>query len=67
MYLATEEPDTFKTYVHWLYCNTIPVPIWEVDDNFDLGCIVLIRAYLLGNRLLDANFQNAGIGAIWER
>jgi hypothetical protein len=65
--LGKEDPDIFKAYIHWLYRNSISVPNRELSGHFDDGYLFLVKTYVLGNRLLDVNFQNAIIDAIWER
>ncbi|GLI78894.1 hypothetical protein PoHVEF18_007216 [Penicillium ochrochloron] len=70
--LRKEEPEVFKAYIHWLYRDTIPIPHHDADDfEFDYkndhGNFPLVKAYVLGDRLLDINFQNAVINAIWEQ
>ncbi|RAL12597.1 BTB/POZ domain-containing protein [Aspergillus homomorphus CBS 101889] len=61
--LPNEEPEIFGTYVQWLYFGTLPVIGGGAEPEF----LQLVKAYVLGNKLLDTGFQNALIDAIIER
>ncbi|PLB48318.1 hypothetical protein P170DRAFT_448051 [Aspergillus steynii IBT 23096] len=64
--LPDDDPEIFALYVHWLYCGTLPVFCDEPDPAKNDEYMGLIKAYVLGDKLLDAEFHNAVIDAIVE-
>ncbi|KAJ5685374.1 hypothetical protein N7536_007993 [Penicillium majusculum] len=70
--LPEDDPQVFALYSHWLYFSTIPVVVERVakkklPENSAREYNDLIKAYLLGDKLLDTNFQNSVIDAIIEQ
>lgn len=62
--LPDDEPPIFAIYVHWLYYGTLPVFNNETEDGEYLS---ILKAYTLGDKLLDINFQNAAVDAMIEK
>lgn len=62
--LPDDEPGIIKLYIHWLYCGTLPV---ICGKPYGKEYTFLVKAYILGDKLLDTKFQNAAINAIVER
>jgi hypothetical protein len=60
--LLDEEAQTFRTYLHWLYTGNVDHII--AGGN---GTIELSKAYVLGEKLIDPNFQNAVLDRIVQR
>lgn len=57
--LTQEDPDAFKVYAHFLYTKTILFQP-QRSEALKVGpWDILIRAYLLGEKLLSRNFRNA--------
>ena len=65
VHLPNDEPEMIAIYVHWLYRGTLPVSC--DDSGIDTEYTNLVKAYILGDRLLDFKFQNAAIDAIIEK
>lgn len=66
--LPTEEPEIFEIYLHWLYFSTF------FDDAKVLSVaqaasehLRLARAFALGTRMEDTQFQDAVMDAITEQ
>ncbi|PYI31700.1 hypothetical protein BP00DRAFT_395914 [Aspergillus indologenus CBS 114.80] len=58
-----DEPATFEIYMHWLYFSTFAVVSYDGSSGYR----PLIKAYVLGDKLLDTKFQDAVVDAIVER
>ncbi|RAO65898.1 uncharacterized protein BHQ10_001910 [Talaromyces amestolkiae] len=65
--LSEDEPEIFGIYVHWLYYNKLPVCCNEPGCAANQEYLKLVKAYTLGNKLMDTGFQNAAIDAIVEK
>lgn len=65
--LPEDEPKIFAIYVHWLYNCTLPVFCNEPDLAGNSEYVEIVKAYVLGDKLLDAAFQNTAIDAIIEK
>ncbi|EED13876.1 conserved hypothetical protein [Talaromyces stipitatus ATCC 10500] len=65
--LPDNEPKIFQLYVHWLYYGTLPVLCDEPGLCGNAEYLELVKAYTLGDKLLDSRFQNAVIDAIVEK
>ncbi|OJJ99584.1 hypothetical protein ASPACDRAFT_119158 [Aspergillus aculeatus ATCC 16872] len=61
--LPGDEPAMVGVYVHWLYHRTLPV----ICDQAQQEYLHLIKAYVLGVKLLDTKFQNTVVDAIIEQ
>lgn len=67
--LPEDDPKIFSVYSHWLYFAKIP-GILEAAKNGESATrsaqeyYDLVSAYVLGDKLLDAKFQNAVLDAI---
>ncbi|RAH68066.1 uncharacterized protein BO66DRAFT_472926 [Aspergillus aculeatinus CBS 121060] len=61
--LPGEEPAMVAMYVHWLYHRTLPV----ICDQAQQEYLHLIKAYVLGLKLLDTQFQDTVVDAIVEQ
>lgn len=72
--MPSDDPDVFAVYMHWLYCGTIPILYHKErhsikGDEFFSSAehYALVKAYILGDKILDPRFQNAIIDAIAEK
>lgn len=61
--LPEDEPEIFGIYVHWLYYDTLPVSCNEPSSEY----LNLMKAYTLGDKLLDTKFQDTVIDAIVDK
>ncbi|KAJ5507469.1 hypothetical protein N7527_009612 [Penicillium freii] len=70
--LPEDDPNIFALYSHWLYVGQIPVIVQSgtkeeiANDNFK-EYYTLVKAYVLGDKLLDDKFRNSTIQAIIEK
>ncbi|THW47469.1 hypothetical protein D6D21_03435 [Aureobasidium pullulans] len=61
-----EDPAACKLYIEWIYSGYI----WQRPQSPDLaieGFETLVKAYILGEKLLDHKFQNAIIDSLLAR
>ncbi|PCH00554.1 BTB/POZ [Penicillium occitanis (nom. inval.)] len=65
--LPEDEAEIFGIYVHWLYYGTLPVCSNDSGLPENHEYLKLVKAYTLGNKLMDMGFQNAAIDAIVEK
>lgn len=65
--LPEDEPKIFALYVHWLYFGTLPVFCDEPGVEGDEEYLDLVKAYVLGDKLLDSKFQDTAVDAIVEK
>ncbi|KAF7122784.1 hypothetical protein CNMCM5793_000894 [Aspergillus hiratsukae] len=65
--LPEDEPGIFALYVKWLYCGTLPVVCDEPGLPGNSEYINLVKAYVLGDKILDSKFQDTVIDAIVEK
>lgn len=65
--LPDDEPTIFQLYIHWLYYETLPVFCNEPGLSGNAEYLELIKAYILGDKLMDSKFQDAVIDAIIEK
>jgi hypothetical protein len=65
--LPDEEPRIFSLYAHWLYWGTLPVVGDETGAPGDPEYVDLVKAYVLGDKILDSKFQDTAIDAIVEK
>jgi hypothetical protein len=65
--LPDDEPGIFSLYVHWLYWGTLPVICDKTGTPADSEHLDLVKAYVLGDKILDSTFQNTIIDAIGEK
>lgn len=59
--LLDDTPDTFRIYFHWAYSRRIfcePMHIFK-DETIRAHHNLLIRTYILGDKLQDSDFQDA--------
>lgn len=61
--LPEDEPEIFGIYVHWLYYEKLPVSCNEPSSEY----LNLMKAYTLGDKLLDTKFQDTVIDAIVDK
>ncbi|PYH44033.1 BTB/POZ domain-containing protein, partial [Aspergillus saccharolyticus JOP 1030-1] len=61
--LPDDEHEIVVLYVHWLYCGKLPV----ISDAYKVEYTQLVKAYILGDKLLSTEFQHSVIGALIER
>ncbi|KAL4879123.1 hypothetical protein BJY04DRAFT_220488 [Aspergillus karnatakaensis] len=66
--LPDYESKILSIYIHWLYCGTFPIRSGDSDayEN-DVEYLKLVKAYVLGGKLMDTSFQNDIIDAIVEK
>ncbi|KUL85134.1 hypothetical protein ZTR_06255 [Talaromyces verruculosus] len=65
--LPEDEPEIFGIYVYWLYYGTLPVYCDKPGPPANQEYLKLVKAYTLGDKLMDTGFQNAAIDAIVEK
>ncbi|KAJ5197259.1 hypothetical protein N7449_007738 [Penicillium cf. viridicatum] len=70
--LPEDDPQIFALYSHWLYVGQIPVIVQsatqeDAANNNYKEYYDLVKAYVLGDKLLDVKFQNSTIQAIVEK
>lgn len=61
---ASNDPEVFQIYIHWLYLHTLPVRIDLPGLAGNSEYVQLANAYVLGDMLLDTDFKDAVIDAI---
>ncbi|KAJ5979082.1 hypothetical protein N7501_002424 [Penicillium viridicatum] len=70
--LPEDDPNIFALYSHWLYIGQIPVIVQSgtkeevANDNYK-EYYDLVKAFVLGDKLLDDEFRNSTIQAIIEK
>lgn len=64
--MPDDEPGTFAFYIFWLYYGSLPVFEAKYTFSRDVNLLSLVKAYVLGDKLLDDNFQDATIDFIIE-
>jgi len=62
--LPDEKPEVFSTYTQWLYQGVVATQDREVPIDDDEEYLELAQAYILGDRLQDADFQDAVLDCI---
>jgi hypothetical protein len=62
--LKEEDPEVFEVYLHWLYCETLPVKNDSPGHEGNIEYVQLAKAYALGEMLQDVNFKDAVLDAI---
>lgn len=62
--LKEEDPEVFEIYLHWLYCETLPVQNDNPGSEGNTEYAQLAKAYVLGEMLQDVNFKDAVLDAI---
>lgn len=65
--LEDDDPDTFQLYLHWLYRGTLPVRADEPGHACNSEYLQLAKAYVLGDKLQDGDFQDIIIDAIIDK
>jgi hypothetical protein len=65
--LPDDEPKILALYTHWLYYGTLPVFCDEPGLPGNSEYLDLVKAYVLGDKLLDTLFQDTAIDAIVEK
>lgn len=67
--LPDDEPAVFSVYLHWLYNGLLHTSrqglmTWsESDAEYEM----LVKAYILGEKIIDVTFKNSVIDAILEK
>lgn len=65
--LPDDDPNIFALYIHWIYFGAIPVSSIKRKKAVENSEITdLVKAYIMGDKLLDPAFQDATIDAIIE-
>jgi hypothetical protein len=67
IHLPDDEPEIFALYVHWLYYGTLPVFCDEPGLPGNSEYLNLVKAYVLGDKILDSRYQDEAIDAIVEK
>ncbi|RLM00041.1 hypothetical protein CFD26_108239 [Aspergillus turcosus] len=67
IHLPDDDSEIFAVYVHWLYCGTLPVFSDEPGAPARAEYLALVKAYVLGDKMLDFRFQNTAIDGIVEK
>lgn len=62
--LKEEDPEVFEVYLHWLYCETLPVQNDNPGLEGNVEYVQLAKSYVLGEMLQDVNFKDAVLDAI---
>lgn len=62
--LKEEDPEVFEIYLHWLYCESLPVQNDNPGFEGNTEYVQLAKAYVLGEMLQDVNFKDAVLDAI---
>ena len=65
--LPEDSPKIFALYVHWIYTGKMPVGRDEPGQKSTLEYMELVDSYVLGDKILDTNFQNSVMDAIIEK
>lgn len=65
--LPDDEPKILALYIYWLYYGTLPVLCDEPGRLGNSEYLDLVKAYVLGDKLLDTQFQDTAIDAIVEK
>ncbi|RAK77502.1 BTB/POZ domain-containing protein [Aspergillus fijiensis CBS 313.89] len=64
--LRDDEPEIVALYIHWLYCGKLAVCCGEPGRIPNSEYLDLVKAYVLGDKILDTLFQDAIVDAIVE-
>lgn len=64
--LPEDEPEVFAIYVHWLYFRTFAVFRGKPDALESVDHLRLAKAFVLGDKLLDQEVQDAVMDAFVE-
>lgn len=67
IHLPEDDPDVFQVYLHWLYTNTLPTRINTSGWIGNAEYIQLAKAYVLGDKLQDGDFQDVVIDMIVDK
>ncbi|GIJ92550.1 hypothetical protein Asppvi_001828 [Aspergillus pseudoviridinutans] len=67
IHLPDDEPEIFAVYMHWLYRRTLPVFCNEPGLPGTSEYLDLVKAYVLGFKILDLRFRDSTIDAIVEK
>lgn len=62
--LPDEDPEVFESYLHWIYCKKLPL---RCEDPGSAEYLQLAKAIILGDRLQDADFEDAAIDAVIDK
>lgn len=65
--LPDTEPETFELYLHWLYVGNLPVKSKEPGHIGNQEYLQLAKAYVLGDHLQDAQFDDVVIDAMIDK
>jgi hypothetical protein len=61
--LAEDDPNVFYVYQQWLYSGLIHTHCDLSDDEFN----ILVKAYILGEKIIDQHFKDSVADAIVEK
>ncbi|QDS76044.1 hypothetical protein FKW77_005371 [Venturia effusa] len=62
--LSYHDPESFRLYLGWIYSHEINISSLDNKDTAEIVGSSLIRAYVLGDFLLDGDFKDAIVDAI---
>ncbi|KAI5358143.1 Putative SKP1/BTB/POZ domain superfamily protein [Septoria linicola] len=65
--LPDDEPDIFEIYQSWLYERKIYTPFWLGAEQSADEPVRLVKAWALGDKLLDIDFKDAVMDALINR
>lgn len=65
--LPTDDPDVFALYQHWLYNGALRTRGSEISIKLSHEYEFLVKAYIFGDKMIDADFKDSVIGAILEK
>jgi hypothetical protein len=65
--MPDDDAEVMKIYVYWLYCGALLMYPPKSQESADREDLSYVKAWILGDKLLDLEFQNAVIDGIFER
>ncbi|KAF3387098.1 hypothetical protein F1880_000818 [Penicillium rolfsii] len=65
--LPDDDPDIVKLYIYWLYCGALLMYPQESQESAEREDINYVKAWILGDKLLDLEFQNTVIEGFFDR
>ncbi|GLI78896.1 hypothetical protein PoHVEF18_007218 [Penicillium ochrochloron] len=65
--MPDDDAEVMKIYVYWLYCGALLMYPPTSQDSAEREDLSYVKAWILGDKLLDLDFQNAVIDGIFER
>jgi hypothetical protein len=65
--LPEDDPDIFLVYQQWLYASLIHTRPSSAPTKADDEYRTLVKAYILGEKMMDGNFKDSVVDAIIEK